>query len=118
MDGSRKKAGYAPVPDTELYANIARIPGVQKVDISYNGTWPESKYGGEIVIEAGADAQRILDTTFAVLHQGRFDVGISVFGVQDNTLIKFDGLNGRSGIPSELTKRYGPQPGDGTPPTD
>ncbi|MET1038486.1 MAG: hypothetical protein ABW075_09440, partial [Aeromicrobium sp.] len=104
-DGGRQKPDYTPVPDDELYAQIAAIPGVEKVDIAYTGTWPESKYGGEIFIEPTADAQQILDTAYAVLRQGRFDVGISVFGVQDRTTVKFEGLGGRSGIPSELTER-------------
>ncbi|MET0929416.1 MAG: hypothetical protein ABWX74_07850 [Aeromicrobium sp.] len=117
-DDGPKKADYTPIPDAELYASIAALPGVEKVDVAYNGTWPESKYGGEITIASGVDAQQVLDQAYAVLRQGRFDVGISVFGLQDNTSIKFDGLDGRSGIPSELTQRYGPQPGDGTPPVD
>jgi hypothetical protein len=117
-DGGGKKADYTPIPDDELYAAIGEIPGVQAVDIRYNDTFPEKKYGGEITIESGVDAQDVLDAAYAVLRQGRFDVGISVFGLQDKTSISFDRLGGRSGIPSRLEERYGPQPGDGTPPDD
>ncbi|MCL3816878.1 hypothetical protein [Aeromicrobium wangtongii] len=107
---------YTPVPDRELFSHIAALPGVQAVDIRYDDTWPESKYRGEITIESGADPQAVLDATYALLRQGRPDVAISVRGVQDRTSISFDLLDGRSGIPANLEKRYGPQPGDGTPP--
>lgn len=113
---SAARPDYTPIPDEKLYAAIADLPGVQAIDIRFNDTWPEAKYGGEITIEPDADAQSVLDATYAVLRQGRPDVGISVFGIQDRTSISFDRLEGRSGIPSELAKRYGEQPGDGTPP--
>jgi hypothetical protein len=116
-DDGPTKADYTPVPDDELYSRIAELPGVRAVDIRYNGTWPESKYSGEITIEPGADAQHVLDEAYAILRQGRYDVAITVAGLQDRTSISFDRLdNGRPGIPAELEKRYGRQPGDGTPP--
>lgn len=115
-DPEPTSSDYTPVPDADLFARIADIPGVEKVDIRYVGTFPESKYGGEITIATGTDAQDVLDAAYAILRQGRRDVGISVFGIQDRTSITFDRLGGRSGIPSELKKRYGPQPGTGTPP--
>jgi hypothetical protein len=116
-DGGRPKADYTPVPDDELYSRIGKLPGVQAVDIRYNGTWPESKYSGEITIQPGVDAQQVLDEAYAILRQGRYDVAITVAGLQDRTSISFDRLdNGRPGIPAELEKRYGRQPGDGTPP--
>ncbi|MCD9199890.1 hypothetical protein [Aeromicrobium wangtongii] len=117
-DSDGSAPSYRPVPDDELYARIAQLPGVEAVDIRYDDTWPESKYRGEITIESGADPQAVLDATYAVLRQGRPDVAISVRGVQDRTSISFDLLDGRSGIPANLEKRYGPQPGDGTPPGD
>jgi hypothetical protein len=66
------------VPDDELYSRIAELPGVQAVDIRYNGTWPESKYSGELTIEPGADAQPVLDETYAIRRQGRYDIAITV----------------------------------------
>ncbi|MET0909541.1 MAG: hypothetical protein ABWZ99_08725 [Ilumatobacteraceae bacterium] len=119
-DGSddAAKPDYTPIADEKLFAAVAGLPGVEAVDIRFNDTWPEAKYGGEITIEPDADPQAVLDATYAVLRQGRPDVGISVFGIQNRTSIRFDRLEGRSGIPSELAKRYGEQPGDGTPPED
>jgi hypothetical protein len=116
--GGGTDPGYPPVPDDELYARIAKLPGVQASDIRYDDTWPESKYRGEITVEPGADVQAVLDAAYAVLRQGRADVAITVSALQDRTSIRFEGLGGRSGIPANLEKRYGPQPGDGTPPGD
>jgi hypothetical protein len=117
-DDGPTKPDYTPVPDDELYSRIGQLPGVQAVDVRYNGTWPESKYSGEITIEPGADAQQVLDQAYAILRQGRYDVAITVAALQDRTSISFDRLaGGRPGIPAELEKRYGPQPGNGTPPS-
>lgn len=114
--GGRAKPDYTPVPDDELFSRIAALPGVEKADLSFNDTWPEHSYLGEIDLSPDADGQQVLDTVYAMLRQGRFDAAINVVGYQANREVRLEALR-RSGIPSELIKRYGPQPGDGTPPS-
>ncbi|MCD9199891.1 hypothetical protein [Aeromicrobium wangtongii] len=110
-----KKAEYTPVPDDTLFSQVAALPGVKRADVSFNDTWPEHTYLGEVDISPDADAQQVLDTVYAVLRQGRFDAGINVVGYQANREVRLEALP-RSGGPAELEKRYGPQPGSGTPP--
>lgn len=117
-DGAQPRSpDYTPRPDTELFTAIAQLPGIQEVDVSYNDTWPENGYVGEVTIAGDVDAQATLDRVYAVLRQGRPRASITVGGVQDGTSVRFELLGGRAGTPVALDKRYGPQPGDGTPPT-
>jgi hypothetical protein len=114
-DGGRAKPDYTPVPDDELFSRVAAVPGVEKADLSFNGTWPEHSYLGEVDISPGADGQVVLDTIYAILRQGRFDAAMNIQGYQAGAAIRLEALQ-RAGTPSALTKRYGPQPGSGTPP--
>lgn len=116
-DGGREKPDYTPVPDDELFSRVAAVPGVERADVSYNDTFPDRAYVGEVDIAADTDAQLVLDTIYAVLRQGRVDAAINVTGYQAGTDVRLAALD-RSGSPAELEKRYGPQPGDGTPPND
>lgn len=116
--GLPRSPDYTPRPDAELFAAVGELPGVTAVDISFNDTFPENGYVGEVTIESGADAQGVLDDVYATLRQGRPGASITVGGVQDDTSLRFEGLGGRAGTPADLQKRYGPQPGDGTPPGD
>ena len=109
---------YTPTPDAELFAAAGRVPGVSAVDIGFNDTWPEKGYKGEVTIDAGVDPQGVLDAVYAILRQGRPGASITVGGVQDGTSLRFELLGGRAGTPVALEKRYGPQPGDGSPPGD
>ena len=108
---------YDAVPDADLFSRIADQSGVEKADISFNGTFPERTYTGEITVAADADAQAVLDQAYATLRQGRSDADIGIAAIQGDTYIRFERLPGSGvGTPTELEKRYGPQPGDGKPP--
>ena len=117
-DGLPRSPDYTPRPDAELVAAVADLPGVAAADIRFNDTWPEKGYVGRVTIESGIDAQQVLDTVYAVLRQGRPGATISVNGIQDDRSVRFELLGGRAGTAVALQKRYGPQPGDGTPPGD
>ena len=108
---------YTPVPDQQLYSKVAALPGVEKADLSFTDAVPDYAHVGEIDIAPDADAQLVLDTIYAILRQGRFDAAINVVGYQSNRAVKLEALPDAGG-PDELRKRYGPQPGDGTPPGD
>lgn len=116
-DGGRPAPDYTPVPDDQLYSKVAALPGVEKADLSFTDAVPDYAYVGEIDIAPDADAQLVLDTIYAILRQGRFDAAINIVGYQSNRAVKLDALPDAGG-PDELRKRYGPQPGDGTPPGD
>lgn len=115
-DDGRLKADYTPIPDDDLYSAIAAIPGVEKADVSLNDTFPDYAYVGEVDISPDVDAQVVLDTIYATLRQGQFRAAINITGYQSGRDVRLTALR-RSGSPSELEKRYGPQPGDGKPPT-
>ncbi len=106
---------YSPIADDKLYSRIAALPGVEKAEISLNDTFPDYAYVGEVDISADADAQTVLDTIYATLRQGRYRAAINITGYQSGRDVRLEALD-RSGGPTELEKRYGPQPGDGTPP--
>lgn len=116
--GLPRSPDYAPRPDAELFAAVADLPGVTSVDLRFNDTYPANGYVGRVTIESGVDPQQLLDTVYAVLRQGRPGATISVNGIQDGTTLRFELLGGRAGTAVALEKRYGPQPGDGTPPGD
>lgn len=112
------KPDYTPKPDPQLYAAIQRLPGVQTVRIRYfdNADKPQI-YVGEIRVDPGTDLTTVLDHAMAILRQGRFRalLDLSVFS-KSQTPVSSDTLVGdtRAG----LDKRYGPQPGNGTPPAE
>ncbi|EFQ82180.1 hypothetical protein HMPREF0063_12704 [Aeromicrobium marinum DSM 15272] len=106
---------YTPIPDEQLYAQILAVPGIQSVDIAYVDTL-ENLYAGKVAIAPDADAQEVLDRAHAILRQGRADADINLVGVQDGRQVRFEDLD--VGTRAELEQRYGPQPGDGTPPGD
>lgn len=116
-DDGPLKADYTPIPDEELYSAIADMPGVERSDVSLNDTFPDYAYVGEVDISTDADAQQVLDTIYATLRQGRFRAAINITGYQSGRDVRLTALE-RSGSPAELEERYGPQPGDGTPPAD
>lgn len=92
-----KGPGYTPIPDKQLFAQIAAIPGVTTVSLSYRDEFGNSNdYVGEIRVDPAADAAVVLDHAFAILRQGRWRASMSLFAVQN--------------------ERYDPQPGNGLPP--
>lgn len=108
---------YTPVPDPDLFAQVDQLAGVTGSAITFNDTFPENGYFGEVEIAPDADPQQVLDTVYAVLRQGAPDASIMVEGIQGNRVNTFDRLPGSGvGTPVNLAERYGPQPGDGAPP--
>lgn len=107
---------YRPIDDQTLYARIAKLPGVTSVDIDFS-TSPNdpSTYVGEIKLRSGSDLARRLDQAIAILRQGRFRALISVSAYSPTQpAVYARSLAGSTR--ADFDKRYGPQPGDGTPP--
>lgn len=110
---------YAPVPDTELYDQISALDGVESADIRYEDTFTGgSTYNGTIRVDAGADASALLARAYAILRQGRFQAAINVDAIQGDQQITSRSFGVVSPVDIDLTKVFGPQPGDGTPPPD
>lgn len=111
------KPDYTPVADSELFRRIEAIPGVVDSEVGFrrSATYG-TEYFGPITVEEGADAPAILDRAYAILRQGRFDVGITVRAVQGGKQISSDSFGLTVGTEPNLRERYGPQPGDGSPP--
>lgn len=113
------KPDYDPVPDTKLFGQISDLPDVSAVDITFRKQFSYGTgYAGEITVDDGVDAAAVLDHVYAILRQGRSQVDISVRARQGVKQISSRDFGLVSGSPANLEKRYGPQPGDGTPPTD
>lgn len=110
-------ASYTPIPDQDLFSQIADLPGVINSDIAFNDTFPEHVYVGRVEIEPDMDAQAMLDTIYATLRQGQPDADINISGSQGDRGVRFDMLPGSGvGTAENLAERYGSQPGDGSPP--
>lgn len=113
-----KKPDYTVVPDKQLYARIAKLPGVTKVNIEYVDSFDYGQgYVGEVRANATEDPVALLDHTVAILRQGRWDVSMTLEILQPDRTTSTDALGLKSGSAPNLTERYGPQPGDGSPPT-
>jgi hypothetical protein len=108
------RPAFTPVPDQELFATIAALPGVEESDIG----WPSHAYLGSITLSSDADAQLVLDTIYATLWQGRAGADITLEAQQNGTVVRLDAFEGGTSSRERLTERYGEQPGDGAPPTD
>lgn len=112
------RSTYTPVPDDEIFASIRALPGVERADLSFNDTFPAQSYLASITLSTDADAQSVLDTVYAKLWQGREGADITLEAQQAGRVVRLDALDGGPTSRSRLTERYGPQPGDGTPPGD
>lgn len=112
-----KGPGYTPISDKVLFTQIAAIPGVTKVDIEYVDTFENSNgYIGTVDVRTGADAVGVLDQVLAILRQGRWRAGMQVVVLQGGRQISTSALGLNAPTDRRLTERYGPQPGNGTPP--
>lgn len=109
---------YTPVPDETIFSSIRAIPGVERADLSFNGTAPSHSYLARITVADGADAQTVLDTIYAKLWQGRRGADITLEAQQAGAVVRLDAFGGGPVTRRLLQKRFGPQPGDGTPPDD
>ena len=71
--------GYDPVPDSELFAEVQRLPGVLEADVSYDDNFTNGpNYVAQLRAERRADVADFIDSATAVLWQGRPDVRILV----------------------------------------
>jgi hypothetical protein len=108
---------YDPVPDDQLYAQVARVEGVRSVDLDYMDSFANpNSYGGTIAVERDAkNVAHIVDQACAILWQGHPDASI-LFEVTlpDRSTVSSTAYH--LADPQDLEKRYGPQPGTGEPP--
>lgn len=116
--GGVEKSGYEPVPDGDLFAQVAQVPGVTQVHLTgYDGEPQGTGYNGQIVIDGSADPVAVLDRVLAILWQGMPDANYdSVRVLKDTSPTRASdvGLTRHA----EFEERYGPQPGTGVPPSD
>lgn len=118
---------YEEITDEDLYAQIQALEKVVDTGILHR-TDPThgNSYAGHILLEAGVtrgEALAILDHAYAILRQGSYRAAINLTAAtapDTEPMVTVSGtqlpLSGSG--PAGLEKRYGPQPGDGTPPGD
>lgn len=114
-----KKSSYTAVADPTLLDRIGEVDGVTAVDIDHLDTFETGNaYIGTISVAAGADARAALDHAIAILRQGAEGAAINVSAAQgaEGQGVTMTDLGLPAGTDKFLTKRYGPQPGDGQPP--
>ena len=108
---------YRPEPDRTLFAHIAMIPHVTRVDLGYADRFGSSNaYSGTVYVDAQADPKRVLDRVLAILWQGHPDAGLEAVQVQPAKGAAVSVIDLGLDSPAALRARYGPQPGPGTPP--
>jgi len=113
---------YTPVPDEDLFAQIADLGSVDEVDLAYVDRFGQSNsYGGDVHVDGSRPAEEVLDEVLAILWQGRPDANLSSVSIsvppgsgQSSLLPAQVGLDRQSA----LVARYGEQPGTGSPPPD
>ncbi len=111
-----KRPSYHPMADATLYQQIGDLPGVTNVDIRWVDDATRGRsYVGRVRVRDGVDELRRLDQVLAILRQGRAGAGITVSVGTAHGVAKFPSDLGVI-TPEEIEARYGPQPGDGTPP--
>lgn len=97
------------VPDEEIYAAIAEIPGVTDVSITFQDDLTTGPlYGGELYVDATADPLCVLDLTLGYLRYGKP-------GARSVAVVQGD----EDYVPEDLgdidyAERYGPTSKDGT----
>lgn len=112
-------ADYTPLSETELVTQIEQLPGVAEAEVVFSDTFSGGRtYRGEVQLEPGArvDPVATLDATYAILRQGEPDAGLGVSVVDPATNRAYNASALRLTDTASLRERYGPQPGDGTPP--
>lgn len=112
---------YTPRTIDELTVEIEELPGVEAASINFSEDFSTGRtYRGEVRLApgAGVDPLRTLDTVHAILRRGepRATFGVGVVDPADN--VKYHATElGLTNLTS-IEERYGPQPGDGTPPAE
>ena len=108
---------YTPVPDDVLFARVSALPGVAAQHLEYLDSFANPNgYSGTVDAKKGVDPRELLDAVLAVLRTGHPDAALDV-SVSSRSLgyqigPDFLGLF----LKEDFDRRYGPQPGDGTPP--
>lgn len=105
--------------DAQLFAQVADLDGVVSADLSYRNIFGSANgYVGRIVVAEEDRALLLLDHTYAILRQGHRNATINVDVLVKPTGNIFDDYDLLGSDPAaRLEDRYGPQPGDGTPPS-
>ncbi|WP_250445987.1 hypothetical protein [Actinotalea sp. C106] len=100
-----------PVPDEEIFEAVSQIPGVESHTLSYNTNFGSTGYNGDVIISQDADPYCVLDTTLALLRQGRAYLSVSVRQGDEFT----DPWDLDSDLPlaTAFQERYGPRTDDG-----
>lgn len=122
--GDEPVAGYTPVPDDTLFAQVRDLPHVESAEL-----WGRdadattgAQYTARLTTDGTVDPYVVIDATAAILRQGYERATLEVWVAKDpasgipETYRLLDLLDRAAEDP--LTDRYGPQPGDGTPPAD
>lgn len=102
------------VPDEVLLAQIARLPGVTAVDVSYEGGTLNvgPGYTGSVTVDDTTDPSCLLDRVYAILWQGRV-ASLEVYllrGGDDLTSDELLGFDANVHDP-QVERRYGPRTG-------
>jgi hypothetical protein len=109
------KPSYDPVPDTDLFAQVEKLPGVRSADLEYSDSFANpNEYAGTVTVARTADVAGVVDRMCALLWQGRPEVSVHVtvsYGSREVTTADL-----RLSTPDDLERRYGSQPGSGEPP--
>jgi len=108
---------YTPVPDDELFARVAALPGVAAQHLEYLDSFANpNSYTGTVDAKKGVDPRKLLDAVLALLRTGHPNAALAV-------TVNSDSLGYQIGpdflglfLKEDFDRRYGPQPGDGTPP--
>lgn len=117
VGSTAEPVGYEPVPDEQLFTEVADLPGVRAATLGYEDSFAHpGEYFGEVRVGRSVDLVETLDAVSAILWQGRPDptVVVTVRGSQGEV----DNASVRLINPPDLEARYGPQPGTGEVPAD
>jgi len=110
---------YTPVPDEVLFAQVAALPGVASQHLEYLDDFGNPNvYSGTVEAAKGVDPRRLLDAVLALLRTGHPNAGLAV-AVSSRSLGSQVGPDSLGlFLKDDFERRYGPQPGDGVPPTE
>lgn len=102
---------YVPVSDDVIFEAVSEIPGVTEHTLIYNTNFGYTGYGGEVHVDQDADPACVLDTTLALLWQGRSYLSVSVRQGDEFTVPR--DLDPKLPRVAAFKERYGERIGDG-----
>lgn len=100
-----------PVPDDVIFDAVSDIPGVTGHDLVYSTNFGYTGYSGDVVVSEDADPACVLDTTLALLWQGRDFLSVSVR--QGDEFTTPQDLDPDLPLATTFVERYGASPDDG-----